>query len=188
MAPGDHFGVGIVERGTGMLREIPVDAALPRTEKGTYVTPRMRLSAGLEGSVAPYDELAGRDILVFDPASGAVVGRVSPPGRATAVGPVWPVSAGVWMSGLLDGGDDFVRYVPFDGGSMLDIDPCAEVVGGCYGEVETASDAGAWIAAWPYDEAFRLDHGRVVQRRYDANGQKLIEVGDNEPFEVGSTG
>ena len=104
------------------------------------------------------------------------------------MGPVWPVSGGVWMSGLVDGGGDFVRYAPFDGGSPLDIDPCTEVGGGCYGEVETASDAGAWIAAWAYDEAFQVDLGRAVMRRHDANGQELIEVGGNELFKLGSTG
>jgi len=168
--------LGIVEPAGQSPRQISLDVDLGRTKKGTYVSPRLRLSAGLEGTVALYDELAGRDIVVFDPASGATVGRATPPEGATALGLVWPVSAGVWMSGLLDGLDDFVRYVPFDGGSPLDIGPCAEIAGGCYGGVETASDDGAWISAWPYDDSFRLDLDHVRMRRYDAEGRELVEV------------
>ena len=177
--------LGIVEPGGKAPRKIPLDAALPRTKRGTYVTPRLRLSAGLEGSVALYDELAARNIIVFDPASGAVLGEVAPPKKATAMGPVWPVSGGVWMSGLLDGGDDFVRYAPFDGASTIDIDPCAGVAGDCYAQVETASDAGAWVSAWPYDDAFEVNLDRVVMRRYDTNGQPLVEVAGTELFGTG---
>ena len=174
--------LGIVEPGGGTPRELPVGVVLPRTKKGTYVTPRLRLAAGLEGSVALYDEFADRDVLVFDPASGAVIGQVAPPRGATAVGPVWPVSGGVWMSGLLRSMDDFVRFAPFDGGPSIGIDPCAGVAGGCYTSVETASDAGAWIGAWPFDKAFEVDLDRVVLRRYDADGQVLIEVAGSELF------
>ncbi|MGD8486886.1 MAG: hypothetical protein PVH07_09640 [Chloroflexota bacterium] len=174
--------LGIVEPGAKAPREIAFEAALPRTKKGTYVTPRLRLAAGHEGTVALFDEDAGRDIIVFDPASGAVLGRVAPPEGATAIGRVGPVSDGVWMSGLLEGGDDFVRYVPFDGWSSLDVDPCSEVAADCYAQVETASDAGAWLSAWPYDDAFEVVLDRVVMRRYDISGQRLAEITGEELF------
>ncbi len=174
--------LGIVEPGRKTPRELEVDAALPRTKPGTYVTPRLRLAAGHEGNVALYDELAGRDVLVFDPASGAIIGRVATPDGATAVGRVWPVSDGVWMSGLLDGGADFVRYAPFDGWTSLDVDSCTDVAGDCYARVEAASDAGVWVSAWPYDAAFEVDLDRVVMRRYDASGQPLAEVAGDEVF------
>jgi hypothetical protein len=177
--------LGIVEPGGKAPREIPLDAALPRTKKGTYVTPRLRLSAGNEGSVALYDEFAARNIIVFDPASGAVLGRVSPPDGATVIGSVWPVSDGIWMSGLLESTDDFVRFVPFEGGTSLDLDPCTDVASDCYAQVETASDAGAWLSAWPYDDAFELDLDRVVMRRYDSDGQPLAEVTGEELFGTG---
>jgi hypothetical protein len=177
--------LGIVEPGRKTPREIDLDAGLPRTKPGTYVTPRLRLSAGHAGTVALYDEYAGRDIVVFDPASGVVVGRVTPPEGATAIGRVSPVSAGVWMSGLLDGGGDFVRFVPFDGWTSLDVDPCTDVAGDCYAQVETAVDGGAWVSAWPYDAAFELDLDRVVMRRYDTGGQELAEVAGSELFESG---
>lgn len=57
-----------------------MDAALPCTKKETYVTPRLRLSAEHEGTVALYDELTGRDIVVFDPASAPSSGRSRRPG------------------------------------------------------------------------------------------------------------
>lgn len=72
--------------------------------------------------------------------------------------PVRPVWVGVWMSGLLDGGNDFIRYAPL---------------------------AGAWISARPYDEAFEVDLDRVVMRRYEANGQELVEVAGNGLFGTG---
>jgi len=177
--------LGIVEPGGKAPRELPVDVALGRTKPGTYVTPRLRLSAGHEGTVALYDELAARDIIVFDPASGAVIGQVTAPDGATVIGRVWPVSDGVWMSGLLKGGGDFVRYVPFDGWTSLDVDPCTDVAGDCYAQVETAGDAGAWISAWPYDAAFEIDLDRVVMRRYDATGQELVEVAGSELYGTG---
>ncbi len=51
--------------------------------------------------------------------------------------------------------------------------------------VETASDAGAWVGAWPYDAAFELDLDRVVMRRYDSGGQALAEVTGDELFGSG---
>ncbi len=175
--------LGIVEPGRRTPRKIALDSALPRTKSGTYGRPRLRLSAGHEGTVALYDEYAGREVVVFDPVSGAVIGRVTPPEGATAIGLASPVSAGVWMSGLLEGGADFVRYVPFGGWTSLVVDPCTDVAGECYAQVETASDSGAWVSAWPYDGAFELDLDRVVMRRYDTGGQQLAEVMGEEVFE-----
>ena len=175
--------LGIVEPGRRAPREIALDAALPRTKNGTYVTPTLRISAGHEGTVALYDEYAGRDILVFDPSTGAVVGRVAPPNGATSIGRAWPVSDGIWMSGRLEGGADFVRYVPFDGWTSLAVDPCTDVAGDCHAQVETASDTGAWVSAWPYDDAFEVVLDRVVIRRYDTGGQGLAEVTGEELFE-----
>ena len=80
------------------------------------------------------------------------------------------------------GQDDFVRYVPFDGWTSLDVDPCIDIAGDCYAQVEKASDAGAWVSAWPYDEAFEVELDRVVMRRYDADGQPLAEVSGEELF------
>ncbi len=176
--------LGIVEPGGKAPRKIPLDADLPRTKKGTYVTPRLRLSAGHEGSVALYDELAARKIIVFDPTSGAVIGRVGPPDGATVIGSVWPVSHGVWMSGLLEGTYDFAAYVPFDGGTALAF-ACSEAATDCYSHVETASDSGAWLSAWPYGDAFEIDLDRVVIRRYDTDGQSLAEVTGEELFGTG---
>jgi hypothetical protein len=177
--------LGIVEPGGKAPREIPIGASLPRTKRGTFVTPRLRLFAGQEGSVALYDQSAGRDIIVFDPATGEVIGRVSPPDGASVIGSVWPVSDGVWMSGQLKSTDDFVHYVPFERGTAIDLDPCVEVDGDCYAQVETASDAGAWLSAWPYDAAFELDLDRVVMRRYDREGQPSAEVTSEELFGAG---
>jgi len=78
--------------------------------------------------------------------------------------------------------NDFVRYVPFDGWASLDVDPCTGVAGDCYAQVETASDAGAWVSAWPYGEAFEVSLDRVVMRRYDATDRPLVEVVGSELF------
>jgi hypothetical protein len=176
--------LGIVEPGGQAPRKIPLAADLPRTKQGTYVRPRLRLSAGNEGTVALYDEFAGRNIVVFDPASGAIIGRVGPPEGATVLGSVWPVSDGVWMSGLLEDTYDFARYVPFDGGRALEF-ACSAAATNCYSQVETASDAGAWLSAWPYDDAFEIDFDHVVVRRFDATGQPLAEATGEELFGSG---
>ncbi len=52
-------GWGSSSRAARRPARIDLDAALGRTKPGTYVTPRLRLSAGHAGTVALYDELAG---------------------------------------------------------------------------------------------------------------------------------
>ena len=64
-------------------------------------------------------------------------------------------------------------------------DSCTDVASDCYAQVETASDAGAWVSAWPYDGALEVDVGRVVMRRYDTGGQELAEVTGSELYGTG---
>jgi hypothetical protein len=178
--------VGVVEQGDPRPREIPVAADLPKTQKGAYVKPLMRLSTGPGGTVALYDSLATGEIVVFDPASGASVGSVGFPAGATGVGRVYPVSDGVWMSGFLGGTQDFVHFLPFDGGPAVEIDPCADMPVACFGQLEAAGDEGAWVSSTPYDADFDPDYAASRFRRYapgstvpslDVSGAELLGIG-----------